>query len=50
LDDAISFLEEALRLRPERAALARRLADVYERNGQPQRAARLRGEYGIDDA
>jgi DNA-binding SARP family transcriptional activator len=50
LDDAVSHLEEALRLRPERAALARRLADLYERNGQPQRAARLRAEYGIDEA
>ncbi len=50
LDDAISYLEQALRLRPERTALARRLADVYERNGHPQRAARLRGEYGLDQA
>jgi DNA-binding SARP family transcriptional activator len=49
-DDAVSYLEEALRLRPERIALARKLADVCERNGQPQRAARLRGEYGIDEA
>ncbi len=50
LDDAISYLEQALRLRPERTALARRLADVYERNGHAQRAARLRGEYGLDQA
>jgi DNA-binding SARP family transcriptional activator len=50
LDDAISYLEEALRLRPERTALARKLADVCERNGHPQRASRLRGEYGLDEA
>jgi DNA-binding SARP family transcriptional activator len=50
LDDAMSHLEEALGLRPERTALARKLADVYERNGHPQRAARLRGEYGLDEA
>ncbi len=50
LDDAISYLEEALRLRPERTALARKLADMCERNGHPQRAARLRAEYGLDQA
>jgi hypothetical protein len=50
VDDAISYLEEALRLRPERIAVARRLADIYERYAQPQRAAQLRGEYGIDEA
>jgi DNA-binding SARP family transcriptional activator len=50
LDDAISHLEEALRLRPERTAVARKLADVYARNGQPQRAGRLRGEYGLGEA
>jgi hypothetical protein len=50
VDDAISYLEEALRLRPERIAIARRLADVYERHAQSQRAAQLRAEYGIDEA
>lgn len=50
LDDAVTHLEEALRLRPERTALARKLADLHERNGHPQRAARLRGEYGLDQA
>jgi DNA-binding SARP family transcriptional activator len=50
LDDAVSLLEEALGLRPERTALARKLADLHERNGHPQRAARLREEYGLDQA
>ena len=50
LDDAISYLEEALRLRPERTSVARKLVEVFERNGHPQRAARLRGQYGLDQA
>jgi hypothetical protein len=37
-------------LRPERLAIARKLVDVYERHAQPQRAARLRAEYGLDEA
>ena len=49
-DEAVSYLEEALRLRPERTALAQRLADLHDQNGQRQRAARLRAEYGLDGA
>jgi hypothetical protein len=48
--EAIPYLEEALRCRPERAQLARKLADVHERSGQPQRAAAIRQEYGLNEA
>jgi DNA-binding SARP family transcriptional activator len=50
VDRAIAYLEEALQVRPERAALARRLADLYGQNGLRQRAAQLRAEYGLDEA
>jgi DNA-binding SARP family transcriptional activator len=44
---AIPRLEEALRHRPDREQLARRLADAYEMTGQTRGAARLREEYGF---
>ncbi len=46
----IGYLEEALRRRPDRSGLARRLADAYEQIGQPRRAVELRNEHGLDAA
>lgn len=48
-DRAITHLVEALRRRPERPELARKLARVYEQAGLWRRAAEIRGEYGIDE-
>jgi hypothetical protein len=48
-DRAIPYLEQALRRRPERAELARKLANAYEQSGLKRRAAELREEYGLDD-
>jgi hypothetical protein len=49
LDEAICYLEYAVRARPDRGDLARRLADAYQRDGQLQRAAQLRKEYGLSE-
>lgn len=46
----IGYLEEALRRRPDRSGLARRLADAYEQIGQARRAVELRNEHGLDAA
>jgi hypothetical protein len=48
-DRAIAYLMDALRRRPERVELARRLVRVYDQAGLARRAAELRAEYGIDE-
>jgi len=47
--DASPYLEEALRRRPDRDDLARKLVGACERGGLGRRAAELRQEYGLDE-
>jgi hypothetical protein len=46
---AVPHLEEALRRRPERGDLARKLVIACERSGLGRRAAELREEHGLDE-
>ena len=48
-ETAVLHLEAALRRRPERLELARRLASAYEYGGMSRRAAEVRADYGIDE-